>query len=231
MEGVGALLLFTFWLVRFPPGEALRHAVFQSASPFCDTGFSTVSDSLTGFGGSRGTLMMIVALIFLGGSWFPDRGGDPDNPCPKKAGRTAPLSLLFPLALVTTAVLVVGRAAVCVFLEWHGILAGFSPARWWPWTGIRLGRRISNQLLLNCIPLGSGFSLQVVAVSYGWVGYTLREPELPRRNGIILAALHDILRDEMVSRPDPDALLKESDTFLVAGTDEAIMRAGTMETS
>jgi Trk K+ transport system NAD-binding subunit len=58
-----------------------------------------------------------------------------------------------------------------------------------------------------------------------------RDPELPRKHGIILVALHDILRDEMVPVPDPDGALKESDTLLVAGTDEALMKAGKMERS
>lgn len=98
-------------------------------------------------------------------------------------------------------------------------------------SGLRLGRRISNRLLLNYIPLGSGFSIQEMAVPNAWVGHTLRELELPRRHGIILVALHDILRDEMVPVPDPDGALKESDTLLVAGTDEALMKAGKMERS
>jgi len=98
-------------------------------------------------------------------------------------------------------------------------------------SGIRLGRRISNRLLLNYIPLGSGFSLQEMAVPNAWVGHTLRELELPRKHGIILVALHDILRDEMVPVPDPDGALKESDTLLVAGADEALMKAGKMERS
>jgi trk system potassium uptake protein len=98
-------------------------------------------------------------------------------------------------------------------------------------SGIRLGRRVSNRLLLNYIPLGSGFSLQEMAVPNAWVGHTLRELELPRRHGIILVALHDILRDEMVPVPDPDGALKESDTLLVAGTDESLMKAGKMERS
>jgi hypothetical protein len=40
----------------------------------------------------------------------------------------------------------------------------------------------------------------------------------------VLAA-HDILLDQMVAVPNPDAPLKDSDTLLVAGKDEDLARA------
>jgi trk system potassium uptake protein TrkA len=39
-------------------------------------------------------------------------------------------------------------------------------------------------------------------------------------------AVHDILTDRMQPVPDPDAPLKESDTLVVAGTDESLARTG-----
>ncbi len=96
-------------------------------------------------------------------------------------------------------------------------------------SGLRLGRRLSNRLLLNYVQLGSGFGLQEMAVPNSWVGKTLRDLELPRRHGIAVVALHDNLRDEMVPVPDPDSLLKESDTLLVAGREEALIQAGKLE--
>jgi trk system potassium uptake protein TrkA len=38
-------------------------------------------------------------------------------------------------------------------------------------------------------------------------------------------AVHDILTDRMQPVPDPDAPLKDSDTLLVAGTNESLARA------
>lgn len=92
-------------------------------------------------------------------------------------------------------------------------------------SGVRLGKRISSRLLLNYVPLGSGFSLQEMAVPEPWVGKALRELQLPRRHGISVVAVHDILSDHMQPVPDPDAPLKESDTLIVAGTDESLARA------
>jgi trk system potassium uptake protein TrkA len=92
-------------------------------------------------------------------------------------------------------------------------------------SGIRLGKRISSRSLLNYVQLGPDFSLQEMAVPAGWVGRSLRDLQLPRRHGISVVAVHDILMDEIQPVPDPDAPLKESDTLLVAGTDENLRRA------
>lgn len=92
-------------------------------------------------------------------------------------------------------------------------------------SGVRLGKRISSKLLLNYVPLGADFSLQEMAVPEEWVGQSLRDLQLPRRHGISVVAVHDMLSDRMQPVPDPDAPLKESDTLLVAGTEENLAKA------
>jgi trk system potassium uptake protein TrkA len=92
-------------------------------------------------------------------------------------------------------------------------------------SGIRLGKRISSLTLLNYVQLGVGFSLQEMAVPSAWVGRSLRDLELPRRHGISVVAVHDVLMDSIQPVPDPDAPLKESDTLLVAGRDENLAKA------
>ena len=92
-------------------------------------------------------------------------------------------------------------------------------------SGVRLGKRISSKLLLNYVPLGPDFSLQEMAVPEGWVGQSLRELQVPRRHGISVVAVHDMLSDRMQPVPDPDAPLKESDTLLVAGTEASLAKA------
>jgi len=92
-------------------------------------------------------------------------------------------------------------------------------------SGIRLGKRISSRSLLNYIPLGPDFSLQEMAVPAEWVGRSLRDLQLPRQHGISVVAVHDVLMNEIKSVPDPDAPLKESDTLLIAGTDENLGNA------
>jgi len=92
-------------------------------------------------------------------------------------------------------------------------------------SGIRLGKRISSRSLLNYVQLGADFSLQEMAVPSAWVGRSLRELQLPRRHGISVVAVHDVLMDRIHPVPAPDAPLKDSDTLLVAGTDENLRKA------
>jgi len=95
-------------------------------------------------------------------------------------------------------------------------------------SGLRLGRRLSNGALLNFVPLGAGFSVQEMAVPNGWVGHTLRDLQLRRRLGVTVVAVHDILQGKMHNLPDPDAPLKESDTLLVAGSDDDLAKAASV---
>jgi trk system potassium uptake protein len=92
-------------------------------------------------------------------------------------------------------------------------------------SGLRLATRASAMGILNYVGLGAGFSVQEMAVPESWIGRTLRELALPRRYRISVIAVHDILRDEMIPVPAPDAKLKDSDTLLVAGADEDLSRA------
>jgi len=89
-------------------------------------------------------------------------------------------------------------------------------------SGIRLGKRIASRLLLNYVPLGADFGLQEMAVPSPWVGKSLRELELRRRHTITVVAVHDILTNEIQAAPDPDEPLKDSDTLIVAGSDDRL---------
>jgi trk system potassium uptake protein len=91
-------------------------------------------------------------------------------------------------------------------------------------SGKRLGHRIARGTLLNYVQLSGDFSIQEMAVPDAWVGRSLRELELPRRYGVSVVATHDMLTDAMHRTPDADALLKESDTLLIAGRNDDLDR-------
>lgn len=91
-------------------------------------------------------------------------------------------------------------------------------------SAVRLAERIVSTEILNYVNIGKGFSLQELAVPERWIGRTLRELELPRRRGVNVLAVHDVLNDRITAVPDPDAPLKESDTIIVAGADEDLER-------
>lgn len=91
-------------------------------------------------------------------------------------------------------------------------------------SALSLGTRISGEALLNYVRLGTDFSLQEMAVPVEWTGKTLRQLELRQAFAISVVAVHDVLRDQMTAVPDPDAVLKESDSIIVAGKDEDLAR-------
>lgn len=92
-------------------------------------------------------------------------------------------------------------------------------------SAIGLATRMSGTALLNYVRLGSGFSVQEMAVPDAWTGKTIRELELRQKYDITVVALHDVLTDDIFPSPDPDRRLRESDTLLVAGNDESLGQA------
>ncbi len=67
IEGLGAVLLWFFFLPRVDPAAAAFHAVFHSVSAFCNAGFSTFSENLVAWKDSPGVLFVVMSLIVLGG--------------------------------------------------------------------------------------------------------------------------------------------------------------------
>jgi trk system potassium uptake protein TrkA len=92
-------------------------------------------------------------------------------------------------------------------------------------SAISLGTRLAGAALLNYVRLGTGFSIQEMAMREDWQGRTLRELELRQRFGISVIAIHDILTDKIIAAPDPDVRLHDSVTLIVAGRDEDLAKA------
>jgi trk system potassium uptake protein TrkA len=92
-------------------------------------------------------------------------------------------------------------------------------------SALSLGTRMSGSGLLNYVRLGAGFSIQEMGVPEEWTGKTLRVLELRQRYGISVVAVHDVLTDQMTVSTNPDAVLKDSDTLVVAGRDEDLAKA------
>ncbi len=123
IEASGAMLLAALWLPRFSPGVALWHAIFQSVSAFCNAGFSSFPDSLMSFQSAPLTLLVIAALIVLGGLGFLTLE-ELHLGWNRSRGQRVRISLHSRLVLATTAVLIVVGWLVCTSLEWTHTLAG-----------------------------------------------------------------------------------------------------------
>ncbi len=92
-------------------------------------------------------------------------------------------------------------------------------------SAIDLATRVCGSALLNYVQLGTGFSIQEMGVPTAWYGKSIRQLSLRQKFDISIVALHDVLTDKIYATPDPDYILKDSDTLLVAGTDQALARA------
>ncbi|QGQ21228.1 TrkA family potassium uptake protein [Gimesia benthica] len=89
-------------------------------------------------------------------------------------------------------------------------------------SAISLATRMTGSALLNYVKLGKGFSLQEMGVPNDWMGKSIRELKLRQEYDITIVAVHDILTDKIIASPDPDKLLNDTDTLLVAGEDKIL---------
>jgi trk system potassium uptake protein TrkA len=95
-------------------------------------------------------------------------------------------------------------------------------------SALALGRRITATSLLNYVRLGPNFSIQEMGPPQAWSNKTLRELNLRKNFNILVVAIHDVLTDSM-SAPNPDDVVKDSDTLLVAGTDQDLARVAEIQ--
>jgi trk system potassium uptake protein TrkH len=146
-EFVGALLLYVLFVPRLGWGGAVWPAVFTSVSAFCNAGFSTFPDSLVGFRESPLVLLVVSALIIVGGLGFLAleelslrfQGG--------RTRRIFRLSLHSRLVLATTVLLLLGGWLLFALLEWNGTLKGLG-----------FGDRLVNALFLSVTCRTAGFN-------------------------------------------------------------------------
>jgi trk system potassium uptake protein TrkA len=88
-------------------------------------------------------------------------------------------------------------------------------------TAFRLATRLSMRLL-NYTPIAVGYSMQEIATPDEFIGETLLDLRLPQRYNVSVVAIHDVLSDLLHVPPSADYVLKDSDTILVVGSDEAL---------
>jgi trk system potassium uptake protein TrkH len=142
IEALGALALWIAWSQDLGLAGAIWPAIFHAVSAFCNAGFSNVAGGLIAYNDRPVILVVIMALIVLGGIGFLVLeelfGGR------WRTGR--PLSLHTRLVLLTTLVLIVGGAILFAFFEWH---YGFAP---YPW-----GLRVVQAFFLSVTPRTAGF--------------------------------------------------------------------------
>lgn len=133
VEALGSAALFLRWHAEGPePWHVAYRAVFHSISAFCNAGFSLFADSLVRYAGDPITVLTFTSLIVLGGLGFPVLATLSDllrrTPVFRLEApgrqRWTRLTLHAKVALIVTAVLLVGATALLLALEWGHSLAG-----------------------------------------------------------------------------------------------------------
>ncbi len=122
VEAVGAVGLGIGYAAHghAPLGAAWR-GVFHSVSAFCNAGFALQSDSLAMFTSDPAVLLLMAALITLGGIGFAVLA----FPSLRLAGRSAlGAATQVKVVLISSAVLVALGAGWYALMEWHHTLAG-----------------------------------------------------------------------------------------------------------
>ena len=70
IEGIGAVLLFSFWRSEDAFLTRCWYSLFHAVSAFCNAGFSVFSRNLEGYTRNYGVNLVIMGLIMLGGFGF-----------------------------------------------------------------------------------------------------------------------------------------------------------------
>lgn len=148
VEAIGALLLFAAWAPHLPMGHAIWHALFHSISAFCNAGFSTFSDSLVGWQRSPFVLLIVSALVIIGGTGFfaihDVRAWWTAN---RYRGERRRLSSHTATVLLATAILLVAGTVFFTACEWNGVLAHLTPLD-----------RLTNAWFMSVTPRTAGFN-------------------------------------------------------------------------
>jgi trk system potassium uptake protein TrkH len=165
VEALGALALYACWVPELGWGGAVWPSVFHAVSAFCNAGFSTFSDSLMGFQTNAPLLLVVMALIVLGGIgfltlaelslwWRAKRPlGLSDEPTgDSRPGQRFRLSTHSQLVLLTTAALLVVGWIAFTAIEWRHAL-GEMPV----WA------RLTNGLFASVTTRTAGFN----TIDYG----------------------------------------------------------------
>lgn len=88
--------------------------------------------------------------------------------------------------------------------------------------GFRLAHSIVSTSVLDYTPLGPELSLQEIAVPPSWHGKTLTQLALRSELGVVVVAVRDALIEKIALPPDPSVPFKDSDSVILAGSDERL---------
>lgn len=119
-EALGALFLFIRFLLDFPAGTALYHAVYNSISAFNNCGYSLFSDNLMAYQGDVIVNLTIMGLIVHGGIGFIVQY----EVLSRLRGIQKRLSVHTKIVIITTGILILSGAILFYVFERNHVIKG-----------------------------------------------------------------------------------------------------------
>jgi len=145
IEALGAAALTASFLWHgFSAGEAIWRGAFHAVSAFCNAGFSLQGDSLVGFQRDPVVLLVVGALITLGGLGFLVFAGAWIR---LSRGRVGSLWMAIQVVAWSSLALALAGGLLIAWREWDASLSGL------PW-----GHRLVNALFMSISTRTAGFN-------------------------------------------------------------------------
>ncbi|MGI6197652.1 MAG: TrkH family potassium uptake protein [Candidatus Cloacimonadaceae bacterium] len=124
IESLGAAFLYLRFRLDFTPLQAFYQSVFHAVSAFCNAGISLLPCNLSSYVGDYIVNIGITGLIILGGIGF-NVIIDLQHYIFRR-GKVRKLTLHSKIVLLVTAILLALGTISFFFLEYHGVMQGFS---------------------------------------------------------------------------------------------------------
>lgn len=88
----------------------------------------------------------------------------------------------------------------------------------------RLANILTSTNILEYLPISNDFTIEEIAPPSEFVGKNLRELDLRKKFNVLIIGIRDTLKDEISIAPNPDTIIKESDSLIVAGKKKDLER-------
>ena len=88
----------------------------------------------------------------------------------------------------------------------------------------RVALSLSSSNVLDHIPLAAGFSIMELAPPSEFMGKTLGELDLPKKFGVMVLVIKELIPENVVSMPSGSYRMKDSDILVVMGKDSDLKK-------
>jgi trk system potassium uptake protein TrkA len=88
----------------------------------------------------------------------------------------------------------------------------------------RVALSLSSSNVLDHIPLAAGFSIMEFAPPSEFIGRTLGELDLPKRYGVMVLVIKELIPENVVSMPSSTYRIKDSDILVITGKDSDLKK-------